>query len=360
MKVYLIRHGESIGNKLNLNQGQKNDFSLTEKGQEQSKKIAERLAKEKIDAIYTSDLKRAKETAQIIGGCHNIVPIADKRLRERDFGDLDDKKNILKDWKAHVKKIVEEKGLNPEEVKAPNGESDKDHWDRIQDFFNEKLMQHPNDTIVVVAHAGSNKVSLGVIGHFSKEEMYKTYQGNTGLNEFEHNNGAWKVKQVNNISHLEKDIEALKIFNSVKNEKPIYRFSERWKINQRLFEEFKKAGYRVKYIVCSFNWEDQNLPPEALELSHPQPDKHLIIAVKSHGIYQKLDLSNYTLLNGAGEWDTYKDSILSIIPKEFVEESQEESFAEDYRKSLNFDKYEKFYKKVSEFMKKVVQKGGTK
>ena len=158
MKVYLIRHGESIGNKLNLNQGQKNDFSLTEKGQEQSKKIAERLAKEKIDAIYTSDLKRAKETAQIIGGCHNIVPIADKRLRERDFGDLDDKKNILKDWKAHVKKIVEEKGLNPEEVKAPNGESDKDHWDRIQDFFNEKVTQHPNDTVVVIAHACSNKV----------------------------------------------------------------------------------------------------------------------------------------------------------------------------------------------------------
>jgi len=352
MKVYLIRHGESMGNKLNMNQFQRRDFSLTEEGQDQAKSIGEKLASEKIDAIYTSDLKRAKETAKIIGSHINKIPIEDQRLRERDFGDLDDKKNLLRDWRAHVKKVVEEQGLEPEEVKAPNGESDKDHWDRIQNFLNEKLIQHPNDTIVVVAHAVSNKVSLGVIGHFSKEELYKSYQGYTGLNELENINGEWKVKQVNVLDHLKEDREALEIFNKVKKEKDKFDFNEKWKINQRLFEEFRKSNYRVKYIVCSFKWEDQNISSELLELDHPLEDKHLIIAIRSKGMYQKLDLSDYTNLKGAGEWDTCGDSKLSIVPQKFIEESKEDSFPEEYEKALNNDKYKEFYQKVSEFMNK--------
>lgn len=352
MRLYLIRHGESIGNELGINQGQKNDLSLTERGRDQAKRIAEKLASEKIDAIYSSDLKRAKETAEIIGKSHNILTILDKRLRERDFGDLDDKKNLLKDWKIHVRKIVEKEGLDPEEVKAPNGESDKDHWNRLQDFFNEKLKQHPNHTIVVVSHAGSNKVFLGIVGHFSKEKMYKTYQGNTGLNEFEYKDGVWIIKQVNNIEHLEKDTEALKIFNKVKNKKHNFSFNERWKINKELFEKFKKEGYRIKYMVISFKWEDQKIPLEILKLNHPHIDKHLIVSVKSHGIYQKLDLSNYTNLEGTGEWDSYKDCKLSIIPEGLLDESQEEDFADSYGASLNIKRFEEFYKKVSKFRRK--------
>jgi len=349
MKVYLIRHGESIGNELGINQGQRNDFSLTEKGINQAKRIAEKLVGKKISAIYSSDSKRTKETAEIIGKPHNILPILDKRLRERDFGDLTDKKDLLKDWKNHVKKIVKEEGLAPEEVNAPNGESDKDHWIRLQDFFNEKIKQHLNDTIIVISHAVSNKVSLGIAGHFSKEEMYKTYQGNTGLNELEYKDGGWITKQVNNINHLEKDIRALEIFSKVKNEKHNFKFNERWKINKRLFEEFKKSGYRVKYLVVSFKWEDQKIPLDLLKLNHPPIDRHLIVSVKSQGIYQKIDLSDYTNLKEAGEWDSYGDGKLSIIPLEFLDESKEDNFAEIYDASLTNRGFEDFYEKVSKF-----------
>jgi broad specificity phosphatase PhoE len=336
---------------MGINQGHKHDFSLTEKGREQSKRIAEKLASEKIDAIYSSDLKRAKETAEIIARPHNLSPILDRRLRERDFGDLNDNKDLVRDWKAHVKKIVQEEGINPEEVKTPNGESDKNHWDRIQDFFNEKIEQHLNETILVVSHAGSNKVFLGIIGHFSKKEMYKSSQGNTGLNESEYKDGVWTIKQVNSINHLEKDIGALEIFNKVKNEKDNFNFYERWKINKKLFEEFKKEGYRVKYTIVSFKWESQNIPKELLNLNHPQIDKHLIVSVKSQGIYQKLDLSKYTTLKGAGEWDSYEDCKLSIAPEGIIEESKEENFVDSYCASIDTSKFEEFYNKVSKFMK---------
>jgi len=353
MKVYLIRHGESIGNVLGINQGQKNDFSLTQKGVDQSKRIAEKLATEPIDAVYSSDLKRAMETAEIMSKLHGLQPIPDKRLRERDFGDLDEK-NLLKSWKAHVNKTVEKEGLDPWEVKAPNGESDKDHWDRLQDFFNEKVKQHPNDTIIAIAHAGSNKVSLGVVGHFSKEEMYKTYQGNTGLNEFEYKEDIWTIKQVNNINHLDKDNKALEIFTKIKNEKHNFKFNERWRINKRLFDEFKKEGYRVKYQIVSFKWEDQKIPQEILKLNHPSIDKHLIVLVKSQGVYQKVDLSDYPNQNKTGEWDSYGDSPLSIIPNEFLDESQEENFAEIYGSSLLDERFDSFYEEISNFRKGMI------
>ncbi|MBU2616614.1 MAG: histidine phosphatase family protein [Nanoarchaeota archaeon] len=346
MKVYLIRHGESEGNKLGINQGQKNDFSLTEKGREQARKIGERLEKEKICAVYSSDLERAKETAEIIGKFHGFIPLLDERLRERNFGDLGNKKDMLLDWKNYVKEN-EKRGINEEDVVPPNGESDRDHWGRLKDFFDEKLNQHADDTIVVVAHAGSNKVTLGIVGHFSKKEMYKTYQANTGLNELEYVEGLWRVNKLNDIEHLEKDAKALEIFNRVKNRASEFDFKDRWKINKILFDELKKEGYRVKYNHVLFRWEDQKIPSDLLNLNHPEMDGHLIVVVKCQGFYQKLDLSFYSFVENVPSWDTYKDCNLSIIPLEILEESQDEDFAEKYEGSLNFAEFKDFYEGVS-------------
>ncbi|MBU2615872.1 MAG: histidine phosphatase family protein [Nanoarchaeota archaeon] len=346
MKVYLIRHGESEGNKLGINQGQRNDFPLTEKGREQARKIGKRLAKEKISAIYSSDLKRAKETAEIIGKSHGFLPLLDERLRERDFGDLETKKDILPEWKNYVREN-EERGIKEEDVVPPNGESDKDHWNRIEEFLNEKLEQHSGETIVVVAHAGSNKVTLGIVGHFSKKEMYKIYQANTCLNELEYVGKLWRVNKLNDIGHLGKDAKALEIFNRVKNKASEFDFEDRWKVNKILFDELKKEGYRVKYNHVLFRWEDQKIPSDLLNLNHPEMDGHLIVVVKCHGFYQKIDLSYYSFVENVPVWDTYKDCNLSIIPLEVFEESQDEDFAEKYECSLNFAEFKDFYEGVS-------------
>ena len=65
-KLYLVRHGQSEWNYQKKVQGQQ-DTILTEQGRIQAKKLGHRLKKENIDAIYSSDLKRAYETANIIG-----------------------------------------------------------------------------------------------------------------------------------------------------------------------------------------------------------------------------------------------------------------------------------------------------
>lgn len=79
--IYLVRHGETEWNVKKLIQGQK-DIPLNEKG----KKQAGKLKKIKFDAIYSSDLKRAAETAKIIAGKRRLKIIKSTALRERYFG----------------------------------------------------------------------------------------------------------------------------------------------------------------------------------------------------------------------------------------------------------------------------------
>ncbi len=100
-KIILVRHGESIANAKGISQGNRNkwmDTSLTKKGKEQAKKLAERLKEEKIEVIYSSDLKRAKETAEEINKFHNLKIKFDKRLR--DLMNNESLENFIKKCKS--------------------------------------------------------------------------------------------------------------------------------------------------------------------------------------------------------------------------------------------------------------------
>ena len=85
MKIILVRHGQSLANEKSMSQGKKDEWentSLTKKGKEQAEKVAKRLKNEYIGVIYSSDLKRAKETAEAINKFHNVKIKLDKRLRD--------------------------------------------------------------------------------------------------------------------------------------------------------------------------------------------------------------------------------------------------------------------------------------
>src|SRR5689334_1446566 len=84
-KVYLIRHGETEWNLTGRWQGIL-DAPLSAIGHEQARKLANYLSETSIQAIYTSDLSRAVDTAQALAAVLNLVPILDKRLRELDIG----------------------------------------------------------------------------------------------------------------------------------------------------------------------------------------------------------------------------------------------------------------------------------
>lgn len=153
MKLYLVRHGESTANKDKIVQGQL-DTELTKFGQKQAKKTAERLKLFKIDKIYSSDLKRAKKTAETINLHHDLEIIEDKRLREINRGDWQGKKKSEVDFSTLKGSLFEQK--------TPNGESVIQQDKRVNEFLTEIINKHKKtqEKILIVAHGHTNKLLL--------------------------------------------------------------------------------------------------------------------------------------------------------------------------------------------------------
>lgn len=150
-KIFLIRHGQSVGNLTGHYLGH-TDLSLTELGQQQAKATAEALKNEKIDAIYSSDLKRAHETAIPHAEMRNL-PINDsKELREIYLGDFEGA--CLKELKEkHVEDFVIPWYDHFGTYRFPNGESVIEATTR---FYNEVFriaLENLGKCILITAHA---------------------------------------------------------------------------------------------------------------------------------------------------------------------------------------------------------------
>lgn len=348
MKVYLIRHGESIGNAKGIHQGQKNDFPLSERGRDQAKSLENFFKDIKINTIYSSDLKRAKETADIISRSKEFATITDKRLRERDFGVMGEKEDIMEEWNDFLKDKIE-KGIDPREATPKGGESDKDHFDRVNSFFEDLKKNHgKDDVIIIVAHGGTNKVAMGVVNHFSLEEMYKTPQGHTCINEFILENGKWKVEMINCMDHIEIDQRLIREFEKLRDE-PLDVINNRcWEKHSRLKKIFNSLGYRTKYKVCSFRWSEQKLPSEIINPPYEDLDYHLFLEVKVNGLNLTVDASNDPSLPDYNAWDGRSNCNLSVTPKEFIKENTEEIIEKKINKEYP-EKQLNFLKEVNLF-----------
>lgn len=168
MKIYLVRHGESIANAKGIHQGQKIDTSLSKKGLEQAKKIAERLKDENFETIYSSDLKRAYETAKEIAKFHKLKIIKDKRLREK--ADEENNEDLIK---------------------------------RTKDFMRD-IKKHKGD-VLVVAHGGVNRFILGISTGDRKKGVglaRKLTQPNTCLSILEKSKKDYKIQFFDCTKHL--------------------------------------------------------------------------------------------------------------------------------------------------------------
>lgn len=352
MKIFLIRHGESMGNAKGIHQGQTNDFPLSDTGKKQVELLKKRFENIKIDAIYSSDLKRAKETAEIISESKNLKVITDSRLRERDFGVIGEEKELMTAWKNYIQQEIK-KGISPREVTPINGESDKDHFTRVASFFEDLKKNHQKDsTFIVVAHGGTNKVVFGVIGHFSLDEMYKTPQGNTCINEIIFEDNKWSVQSLNCTKHLEMDKEIIEEFNKIRDQ-PLDVIKNRcWEKNTKLKEYFDNKGYKAKCKICSFRWSEQKLPVELIELPHEDLDYHLFLSVKINGLKLIVDASNDSFLPEYNIWDGKTDCKLAVHPLAFIEENMEEIMGKKIHNPNSKNQLE-FLNKINVFLEEL-------
>lgn len=144
---YFFRHGHSQRQVINLAScwPEKKALPLTKKGEKQVLKSAKKLKDKKIDLIFSSDLLRTKQTAEIISKETGAKIIFDKKLREADVGIFNGRHPKLF-WDYILKK------QNPYTAKAPKGESLANIQKRVYDFLKKIDKKYDNKNIVIVSH----------------------------------------------------------------------------------------------------------------------------------------------------------------------------------------------------------------
>ncbi len=160
MLFYLIRHGETDYNSGGRVQGH-TDIPLSPLGLRQADALAERLAGEKFDALYSSDLLRASQTADAICSRCGIDNQPDSLLRERCFGVLEG----LTREQIHeaYPKVVGMLRADPD-CAPPEGESKSDVYRRCREFVDGVRAEHgPDEKIAVVGHGGSITAILSIL-----------------------------------------------------------------------------------------------------------------------------------------------------------------------------------------------------
>ena len=155
-QYYLLRHGEALNNKKEIYSSypEKKPCPLTERGKKQVETIAQKLKKEKIDLIFSSDLLRTKQTAEIIGKVLGIKPIYDERLREIDTGRLNGKpiKEGNKFFNPENKLSQKELLLKKYNQGFPEGETYFQVRARMFDFIKEVEKRYQNKKILIISH----------------------------------------------------------------------------------------------------------------------------------------------------------------------------------------------------------------
>lgn len=162
-RVYLIRHGQAMTVEEGGQVWSHHPVGLTPKGQEQARHAGEMLRNVKFDAIYTSDLNRARETADAVAAPHNLEPIVEPGLREIALGRFEgmtlahvyseaDDRFIPWLEVTFKQRFASEEFHHPADLVFPEGESILVVHGRTLEVFRRIIRAHLDETIAIVSH----------------------------------------------------------------------------------------------------------------------------------------------------------------------------------------------------------------
>ncbi len=164
MILYLIRHGQTDQNKKKCLQG-RSDIELNDYGRELAVKTAEGLQEVKIDMIFTSPLKRAAETAEIIRRGRDIPLMEEEGLLEISFGIYEGLCFGKEDYNIPDPKFMNFFEKPEEYITPPDGESFQEVIERTGDFLEKlkKIPEYGDKTILLSTHGCALKAILANI-----------------------------------------------------------------------------------------------------------------------------------------------------------------------------------------------------
>ncbi len=198
-RVYLVRHGAVVGAETRRFIGHL-DVPLSPAGQAQIRSLAGRLEGVALDAVYTSDLRRTRESARILAEPLGLIPVELTELREFAMGR----------WE----------GLTAEEIRAldpqafvrwmadvgrfqfPEGESLPDLEARAWPAFERIVAAHAGGAVAIVAHGGTNRMILCRALGLGPERLLAVGQEYGALSVLEWAGARWVLRLLNDVTPL--------------------------------------------------------------------------------------------------------------------------------------------------------------
>ena len=197
--IYLVRHGQTAWNREEIFRG-RTDVPLDETGLKQAELAGEYLKEVKIDAIYSSPLSRALETAEKIARFHNLKVQPLEGIIDMSFGN----------WEGHAHQEIKKNDSEtyrrwreePHLVRLPGGESLDDVRVRSMAALEEVIRKHPGKALIIVSHRVVNKVLIcGILG-LDDSHFWQISQDPTAINLIQYRNGKYILSLMNETCHL--------------------------------------------------------------------------------------------------------------------------------------------------------------
>ncbi len=198
--IITIQHTQSVHH-TNGMVGSWTDWELSELGVEQAKKIGEKLKAElegRNFVMYSSDLKRAKQTAENVGAYLGLTPMLRTELRERNLGKCCGKSvQWLRENLECQEKTIDDRLFS-------DAESRRDEWNRLKPFFDE-IMGNDEENIIIVSHGDLlsvfNAMFMGLdVEDLNKYEMFGLAGGVSYM--FVNNEGKRFIKRMSDMSYI--------------------------------------------------------------------------------------------------------------------------------------------------------------
>lgn len=197
--IYLVRHVQADGNKFRRCQSWYNS-GITKLGEQQSELVALRFKDIHIDAVYSSDLYRAKRTAMPLARQKKLPVNIRPGLREISMGVMEDvhwtsANSIASKYREYLEK--------PWETGIDGGESLREVGERMVNTVSDIACIHPGQTIAIFSHGAAIRCFLTMAMNRSFKEIDSlAFIANTAVAHIVYDNGEFKVKYHNDAGHL--------------------------------------------------------------------------------------------------------------------------------------------------------------
>lgn len=187
MKIYLIRHGESLANLglVSADFSMDNQNTLSKKGENQIRAIIPAFQNCNIVRIFSSPMKRAVESAEILqsGLVNKPKIIIDNHLKEIDYGIFTDDRN-----NAEMQNIAKKQIAGDQEIRFGGGENIREILERFLDFLVDTYKENQNSEIIVFSHGRLLSIVSKKIEELCQNNIKKSQIDNASIIEVELNN----------------------------------------------------------------------------------------------------------------------------------------------------------------------------